>query len=93
MINGVVALIIGLYLILAVYNDNDSDMIKTISEQTGFIKWAGALLVAAYIYSNVDNKSGEIIKSLIAISLLAMLLNNGGQMFKEFNKIGGNKNG
>jgi hypothetical protein len=92
-INGVVALIIGLYLILAVYNDNDSDMIKTISEQTGFIKWAGALLVAAYIYSNVDNKSGEIIKSLIAISLLAMLLNNGGQMFKEFNKIGGNKNG
>ena len=87
MINGIVALLIGLYLILAVARGKSSDMLGVISEQVGFLKWGGALLVVAYIYSNVDSKTGEIIKSLIAIALLAMVIGNGERMFKEFNNL------
>lgn len=89
MINGVVALLVGLYLILVVWNDKQSAMIKTISDNVGFLKWAGALLTAAYIYSQVDNKTGELIKALIVIALAAMVLTNGTQMFGEFNKLFG----
>ncbi len=49
MINGIVALLIGLYLILAVARGKSSDMLGVISEQAGFLKWGGALLVVAYI--------------------------------------------
>lgn len=91
MINGIVALLLGLYLILAVSRGKSSDMLKTISEQSGFLKWGGSLLIVAYIYSNVDSKTGEIIKSLIAIALLAMVIGNGEKMFKEFNTLLGVK--
>lgn len=87
MINGVIALMIGLYLILVVWQGNESRMIATISDQVGFLKWGGALLTAAYIYSNVDGKTGEIIKSFIIIALAAMLLKNGEKMFGEFDKL------
>ena len=91
MINGIVALLLGLYLILAVSRGKSIDMLKTISEQSGFLKWGGSLLIVAYIYSNVDSKTGEIIKSLIAIALLAMVIGNGERMFKEFNNLLGVK--
>lgn len=86
MINGVVALLIGMWLIMVVWNGNESRMLATISDQVGFLKWIGALLTAAYIYANVDGKNGEIVKSFIMIALAAMLLKNGEQMFAEFNK-------
>lgn len=85
MINGVVAMLIGVWLILVVWNDNQGRMLATISDQVGFLKWIGALLTAAYIYANVSGKNGEIIKSLVIIALAAMLLKNGEQMFSEFN--------
>lgn len=87
MINGVVAMLIGVWLILVVWNNNQGRMLATISGQVGFLKWIGALLTAAYIYANVDGKNGEIIKSFVIIALAAMLLNNGQQMFKEFNDL------
>lgn len=87
MINGIIALMIGLYLILVLWRGNEGKMIATISEQAGFLKWAGALLTAAYIYANVDGKTGELVKSFIMIALAAMLLKNGEKLFGEFNKI------
>lgn len=87
MINGVVALMVGFYLVLVLWNGKEGVMLKTISEQSGFLKWIGALLTAAYIYANVDGKTGEMIKSFIIIALAAMLLKNGEQMFGEFNKL------
>lgn len=87
MINGVIALMVGLYLILVVWRGNEGKMLATISQQSGFLAWGGALLTAAYIYSNVDGKTGELIKALIFLALAAMILKNGEQMFGELNKI------
>lgn len=87
MINGVVALLVGFYLLVVVWNGKEGVMLKNISEQVGFLKWIGALLTAAYIYANVSGKAGDIIKSLVIIALAAMLLKNGEQMFAEFNKL------
>jgi len=86
-INGAVAVLIGLYLILALWRDNESAMIKTISEQSGFIKWAGALLTLGYLYSVFGGKGGEVVKGITIVALAAMILGNGDKMFKQMAEV------
>ncbi len=87
MINGAVAFLIGLYLVLGLWNDSETDILTTISRQSGFIKWAGALLTLSYIYNSVDGKGGEVVKGLTIIALVAMVLGNGKAMFGEVEQI------
>lgn len=93
MINGVIALMIGFYLLAVMWGGQQGRMIALISDNAGFLKWIGALLTAAYIYANVDKKTGEVVQGLIVIALAAMILKNGEAMFAEFDKLmsGGTK--
>ena len=87
MINGAVAVLVGLYLLLAVSNGNQGKMLATISDQTGFVKWAGALLTMGYLYSVVGGKGGEVIKAFVVLALAAMILDNGNRMFGQMQQV------
>lgn len=83
MINGIVALFVGLYLLLVLWRGREGQMIALISEQVGFFKWAGALLTLAYIYNAVPGKTGDVVKGLTTLALIAMLLANGEKLFAD----------
>lgn len=94
MINGAVAFLVGLFLIVGLWNDRSTDIIATIQRQSGFVKWAGALLTLSYIYNATDGKGGEVIKALTILALIAMVLGKGQAMFGEVEKLfGSDKNG
>ena len=87
MINGVVALFIGLYLVLVLWRGNEGRMISVVSAQVGFFKWAGAILTLTYLYNAIGGKAGEIIRGLITLALIAMILLNGKALFAEVQKV------
>lgn len=87
MINGIVALFIGIYLVMVLWRDREGQMFSLISEQTGFFKWGGALLTLAYLYNAVGGKAGQIIKGFIFLALTGFILFNGEKLFGEVQTI------
>lgn len=91
MINGVVASMVGIYLVLVLWRGREGQMIELISNQSGFWKWAGALLTVSYLYSSIGGKTGEILKMVIMTALFAMILLNGTKLFGQVTQVfGGN---
>lgn len=87
MINGVVSLFVGIYLLLVLWNGKEGRMMQIISQQAGFFKWAGAILTLTYLYNVIGGRAGEIVKGLITLGLMAMILLNGEKLFGEVTAI------
>ncbi len=83
MINGGVASLVAIYLILVLYSGNDDKLLQEIKQEVGFLKWVAALLVLMIVYTLAGGKTGEIVKQLTIVALGALLLGKGEAIFKD----------
>lgn len=91
MVNGAVSLFVGVYLLAVLWGGNEGKLFSLVSEEKGFIKWAGALITLAYLSRISGGKLGELISSFGALALLALLLGNGEKIFGGFSDIYGSE--
>lgn len=87
MINGGIAGLIALYLILVVYNGRESELLEQIKTETGFIKWIAALFVLIMIYKLTGGKLGDIVKQIVLVALAALVLGKGEVIFKQMGTV------
>lgn len=83
MINGGVAGLVALYLIMVLYQGNENELLARIKSEVGFVKWFAALLVLMLIYRLTGGKIGEIFKNLTLVALGALLLGKGETIFRQ----------
>lgn len=84
MINGGVASLVALYLILVLYTGNENALLNEIKQETGFIKWIAALFILIFIYKLTGGKVGEIVRQITLVALAALFLSKGGDIFEQF---------
>lgn len=86
MLNGSAAGIIGVYLMLVLFNDKEDELLKMMTEETGFLRWAGALLALFFVFKMAGGKVGNIIQQLTMLALIALMLNKGEIIFKQIDE-------
>lgn len=77
---GAAALLIAVYLGMAVYHGNTQKLMKLLSEEFGFVKWAIALIVLWVIIQESGPGLGT---SIAVIAFLALALTVGGKVFPQ----------
>lgn len=83
MLNGTIATFVGFYLLTVLYADNEDKLLAAIKQETGFLKWGGALIMLYYLYKFAGGKAGELIQQLTLLALVALLLSRGGEPLKQ----------
>lgn len=89
MINGAVSLFVGIYLLMVLWGGREGKLFSLISEEAGFLKWAGAIIILAYLSRVSGGSFGKLINSFGALALMALVLANGEKIFGEVGKFYG----
>lgn len=87
MVNGAVSLFVGVYLLAVLWGGNEGKLFSLVSEEKGFIKWAGAIITLTYLSRVSGGELGKLINSFGSLALLALLLANGEKIFGGFTSI------
>lgn len=87
MINGAVAGLVGIYLLMVVWGGKEKDLFDLIKQETGFLKWAGAVITLSIIYNALPKREGEILRNIVMVGFLALGVGYGDKILSQVEEV------
>lgn len=87
MLNGLIAALIGVYLIMVAWGNQQSALFGLIREQTGFLKWLGAIITLAFLYNTLPRQEAELLRALAWLAFVALMIGYGERIIPQFTKL------
>jgi hypothetical protein len=86
--DGVVALLLGAYLLGVLYNGNSEKLVEELKKDKAFLPWIGAIIVVwALVEGTKGTQVGPLVQALAVAITVADLLRTPQEVFDNFRKL------